>query len=98
VKPQEQEAGEDFESVIAIQYSPGMSFAMTVHEVFALLENIYPMRIVIDSPFTKQLIMGPYGRIASSFTNMDSSYHDTHIPGHSNHTHSCAISFPTIEQ
>ncbi|KAJ5973584.1 hypothetical protein N7481_010794 [Penicillium waksmanii] len=28
---EEQEAGEDFESVIAIQYSPGMSFAMTVH-------------------------------------------------------------------
>lgn len=27
----EQEAGEEFEAVVAIQYSPGMSFAMTVH-------------------------------------------------------------------
>ncbi|PLB54473.1 putative small nucleolar ribonucleo protein complex subunit [Aspergillus steynii IBT 23096] len=27
----EQEAGEEFEAVIAIQYSPGMSFAITVH-------------------------------------------------------------------
>lgn len=28
---EEQEAGEEFESIIAIQYSPGMAFAMTVH-------------------------------------------------------------------
>ncbi|KAJ5112318.1 hypothetical protein N7532_000363 [Penicillium argentinense] len=28
---QEQEGGEDFETIIAIQYSPGLPFAMTVH-------------------------------------------------------------------
>ncbi|KAF9884161.1 U3 small nucleolar RNA-associated protein 13 [Aspergillus nanangensis] len=28
---EEQEAGEDFEAVVAIQYTPGMDFAMTVH-------------------------------------------------------------------
>lgn len=56
------------------------------------------MRIVINSPFMEQVVVGSYGRTAPSITNMGSSHHDTHIPDHSTHTDSHASFFPTVEQ
>ena len=56
------------------------------------------MRIVINSPFMGQVIVGSYSCIAPSFTNMGSSHRDSHISDHSTHTGSYATFCPTIGQ
>lgn len=56
------------------------------------------MRIVINSSFMEQVIVGSYGCIAPSFTNMGSSHRDSHISNHSTHTDNYANFCPTIEQ
>ncbi|KAF3400102.1 hypothetical protein F1880_008437 [Penicillium rolfsii] len=44
--------------------------------------------LILGAPLAAQAILGSHRRSASSFTDMGSSYYDTHIPDHSTHTDS----------